>query len=249
MPQEFTALKKLFHLPDKIVHRVRHHGLMNMLLWCVYQVSWRLRERRLGIVTGEFSHKFRQRDEGECVAYEPIGYKCFDLIMEQLPIDPGVDGFVDYGCGKGRAVVLAATYPFAKVIGVERRKELTEIARDNVERARRHITCPDVQIANVDARAWAVPHDITIAFLFNPFGGDILDNVIARIHESLTEYPRPFRLVYVLPKGQHDPFAELAWLKRDREISTGFWDHVTCALYEFQPTHAALGRVAESELA
>ena len=85
MSQSFTALKKLFHLSGKIVHRVRHHGLMNILLWSVYQVSWRLRERRLGIVTGEFSHKFRQRDDGECVAYEPISYKCFDLIMEKLP--------------------------------------------------------------------------------------------------------------------------------------------------------------------
>ena len=106
--------------------------------------------------------------------------------MEQLPIDPGVDGFVDYGCGKGRAVVLAATNPFTKVIGVERTKKLADIARDNVERARRHITCPDVQITNVDAREWSVPHDITIAFLCNPFGGDILDNVMERIYKSLT---------------------------------------------------------------
>ncbi len=142
MSQEFTALKKMFHLSGKIIHRVRHRGLMNMLRWSVYQVSWRLRERRLGIVTGEFSHEFQQGDEGECRGYEPIDYKCFDLIMEQLPIDPGVDGFVDYGCGKGRAVVLAATYPFTKVIGVERTKKLAEIARDNVEKARRHTLVP-----------------------------------------------------------------------------------------------------------
>ena len=59
MSQEFTALQKLFQLSGKIVHRVRHLGLMNMLRWCVYLVGWRLRERRLGIVTGEFSHEFQ----------------------------------------------------------------------------------------------------------------------------------------------------------------------------------------------
>jgi SAM-dependent methyltransferase len=42
--------------------------------------------------------------------------------------------FVDFGCGKGRVLLVAATYPFRRVIGVEFSNDLCETAGENVER-------------------------------------------------------------------------------------------------------------------
>ena len=47
--------------------------------------------------------------------------------MNYLKLDAN-DVFVDLGCGKGRAVFLAAAQKLKKVIGVELRKELADIA-------------------------------------------------------------------------------------------------------------------------
>ena len=49
--------------------------------------------------------------------------------------NPGQDVFVDYGAGKGRTVVLASTYQFKRVIGVELAPELAAIAEENLFRA------------------------------------------------------------------------------------------------------------------
>lgn len=235
MSQAYTIPQKLLQLPGKLFRRLRQHGPLNLVQWYFYQFSWRFRERRLGIDTGEFSHGFQLGDEGQCRGYEPIDHKCFDIIMDHLAIRAGVDGFIDYGCGKGRAVVLAATHPFVQAIGVERSSRLAEIARDNVASAQRHLACADVRIVESDARTWPVPRDITIAFLFNSFGGEILDDVMERIHESLVEHPRRFRLVYAIPKGQHDPIADVTWLRKECDLPTGFWDHITCTVYEYLP--------------
>src|SRR5215211_9528844 len=43
------------------------------------------------------------------------------------------DVFVDYGSGLGRAVLVAAGFPFRRVMGVELSTEMTDRARANVE--------------------------------------------------------------------------------------------------------------------
>jgi len=235
MSERSTALQKLVRLPGMLVVRLRRQGPINAVRWSFYQLSWRLRERRLGIDTGEVSRGLEIGDQGEHHGYEPIDYRCFDIVMAHLAVGPGTEGFVDYGCGKGRAVVLAATHPFVKVMGVERSPGLATVARDNVTRARQHLRCDEVRIIEVDARAWPLPPEITVAFLFNSFRGEVLDAVMERIRMSLEEHPRRFRLVYAIPKGQINPLAGLAWLYKVTDLPTGFWDHITCTVYQCVP--------------
>ena len=146
--------------------------------------------------------------------------------------ETGEDVFIDYGCGMGRAVVLAATYPFRRVIGVERSIALSKIARDNIHRASHKLRCADVTIATTDARDYEVPHDATHIFLFNPFDEPIVMTVLTRIRDSIAAHPRRLSIIYALPACRRDPLVDVSWLTLKHELETidAAWQRL--AIYE-----------------
>ena len=46
-----------------------------------------------------------------------LGYGALFSVIRSLPIDYPSSVFLDYGAGKGRAVCVAATQPFRRVVG------------------------------------------------------------------------------------------------------------------------------------
>ncbi len=56
--------------------------------------------------------------------------------MRSLPVQYERRSFLDFGSGKGRMVIAAATLPFRRVLGVEISDRLLQEARRNVEAMR-----------------------------------------------------------------------------------------------------------------
>jgi hypothetical protein len=110
------------------------------------------------------------------------------------------DVLVDFGSGMGRIVYVAARhYPFARVVGVEISQRFNDVALANLEHARPRLRCQDVQIVTVDATEFVVPDDMTYAYMFNPFGGEIFEAVLGNIVASLDRRPRRLTLCYAHP--------------------------------------------------
>jgi len=109
------------------------------------------------------------------------------------------DVFVDYGSGLGRAVLVAAMFPFRRVIGVELSEEMTQRARVNIERNRHRLRAAEIELVTADALDWHVPPDLTIAYFYSPFLGEVFDGVVQKLFESVDENPRPLRIVYNYP--------------------------------------------------
>ena len=110
------------------------------------------------------------------------------------------DVFIDFGCGKGRVVHQAARWPLRRVIGVEVSAALAEFARALVASHQGEHRCRDIEIVVCDAKQFSVPDDLTIAYLYDPFRGDILDAVLHAIIASIDRNPRRVRLIYVHPR-------------------------------------------------
>jgi hypothetical protein len=111
------------------------------------------------------------------------------------------DVLVDFGSGMGRMVYVAARhYPFGRVVGVEISQRFNDVALANLEHARPRLRCQDVQIVTADATEFAVPDDMTYAYMFNPFGGEIFEAVLANIVASLDRRPRRVTLCYLHPQ-------------------------------------------------
>ncbi|MBI2480776.1 MAG: class I SAM-dependent methyltransferase [Planctomycetia bacterium] len=181
--------------------------------------------------TGSITGSELEFDEAS-FGYQPVPYASFDAAMRHVSVRPGEDVFIDYGCGMGRAVVLAATYPFRRVIGVERSSSLSAIARDNIDRASPNLRCADVSITTADAREYKLPHDATHIFLFNPFDEPIVMAVLAEIHDSVEARPRTVSIIYALPKCRRDPLVDVPWLDLKHELNTIDSDWQRLAIYQ-----------------
>jgi hypothetical protein len=109
------------------------------------------------------------------------------------------DVFVDFGSGRGRAVLLAAGFPFRRVVGVELSDRLTAVARENLRRYRGRIRCAEVEFVTADATEYEIPDDLTVAYLYAPFGGDVFAAWLRNLLASLDRTPRVLRLVFNYP--------------------------------------------------
>src|ERR1700680_3118745 len=96
-----------------------------------YLVDW-LHDRRYGVQTrGLVAIETLSEEGADCHDYFPTSFVTFRRAMATVQIRTGQDVFVDYGSGMGRVLLMAARYPFRRVIGVEISAVLNEIARKN----------------------------------------------------------------------------------------------------------------------
>jgi predicted RNA methylase len=119
--------------------------------------------------------------------------------LRELPDLTGFT-FVDLGAGKGRPALVAAGFPFQQVVGVELASSLVEIALRNVAIFQaQHPGFAPVRIVNGDAAAHPLPAGDLVVFLYNPFGREIVERVVANIEAALTSAPRRVFVIYYNP--------------------------------------------------
>ena len=133
--------------------------------------------------------------------YMPVSYELLEEIFTQLnpsTIKP-LNHFLDIGCGKGRAMCVAAHKGFTKITGIDFSKKLCEAAKQNCSVTQQKIPGVEFDIINNDAFYYDIPADVDCIFMFNPFDEIIMSGVANNIHESLRLYPRKMKIIYVNP--------------------------------------------------
>ncbi len=132
------------------------------------------------------------------VDYEPSPWLVLRRVLS--PREVGSDDvFLDFGSGKGPAVLQAARYPFRRVIGVEISPELHAIAQRNIERALPTLPCQNIELVCVAAQEYEVPDDVTVVYFYNPFRGPVFADVVKNLVASLARRPRTARIIYLNP--------------------------------------------------
>jgi precorrin-6B methylase 2 len=213
----------LIALSKKVLAFQREFGLQRTVKHAVHRLAESWYERQLGIRSAEY---IQLPDLGihnsQCKPYAPAEHRTLRRVMGSLDIRPGKDVFIDFGSGMGRVVVVAATYPFKKVIGVEIAPQLDVVARENVRRSWGKLKCKDIELLAADANTYALPHDVTVIFIYNSFIGEILSNVLDNIRQSLDESPRQITLVYANPRHFETELRARDWLQKERELSAPY---------------------------
>jgi SAM-dependent methyltransferase len=157
---------------------------------------------RHGVATrGVVKHQSRAGSYAHAEVYQGVSTPTFHRAMldPRVPRGPGFV-FLDLGCGKGKALLLASSYGFKRVIGLELSGELAAAARLNVERfSRTRPTLPSIEIVCGDAMAYDPPNEPLLIYLHNPFDAVALERVAYRLHRSVTSNPRPAFILYHTP--------------------------------------------------
>ena len=219
------------HLAGKFLRRLTREGPASVCGRVFRRCRDAAREWRLGVDTGGSIHRSLFTDNAEHFGYQPIAYDCCNAALDRVAIEPDRDVFADFGCGKGRAVLLAAQRAFQSVWGVELSGQLAQTARDNVRRASRHLRCNAVRIVEQDATRFEIPDTLTVAFFYNPFAGDVLRRVLDRLHASVQRRPRNLRIIYAIPRMDRDLMAETPWLEPADELHTANSDWQRLTIY------------------
>ena len=148
--------------------------------------------------------------------YFAVAPSLFRGIFDRLDLDYRRFTFVDVGSGKGRALLLASSYPFAEVIGVELSPRLDRIARTNIARyAGRYSpdSIPRVHSLRADAAEFCWPPAPLVVYMWNAFTEPVMVQVLENLRAALAEQPREMYLVYVHPELEA-MLDGLAWLER-----------------------------------
>jgi SAM-dependent methyltransferase len=133
--------------------------------------------------------------------YAPIQLAVFERIMKALPAAPSALTFIDFGSGKGRALVLAALRGFRRVIGVEYDADLHAAAQRNLERFRsRAGHASPIELHCADALHHELPGEDCLCFFYNPFDDFAMARMLARIGDSLRAQPRRLFAAYRNPR-------------------------------------------------
>ncbi len=152
--------------------------------------------------------------------YQPTVEEEFSEIMEHLAsTDLTTFTFIDLGSGKGRALLLAAMYRFAHIVGVEVQPELDAIARQNIERfSEPGQKCYNIESICGDAREFEFPLTDIVLYLFNPFPDYVLREVLANLIASAGRVRRTIYVVYNAPFEKQE-FERIPELQRYLETS------------------------------
>jgi SAM-dependent methyltransferase len=132
--------------------------------------------------------------------YQGVRAGVFLSALGTVPVDRAKFTFVDFGCGKGAALVLAAQQGFAQVIGVEFDPAIAAVGARNLResptvlrsRSRAEVIC-------ADATDFVLPDEPLVVLFYNPFSGAVLQGVVDKLDLSLKATPRDMWVVYINP--------------------------------------------------
>ena len=116
---------------------------------------------------------------------------------------PALDSytFLDLGCGKGRALLVATEFPFQKLYGVELSADTARTARRNLARLRaRYPTRKQPEVVVGDASAYPLPAGNLVIYLYHPFSTELMAKVVRAVELALTaDAARSIYVVYCNP--------------------------------------------------
>jgi len=148
--------------------------------------------------------KINSPNQLHAVAYGGSDPKFFRDAISSLPIGNKHFVFIDFGSGKGRAVLMAMEFPFKKIVGVEFSEELHKIAQNNIRRFHMNtLKCTDAEPLCMDVVDYILPDDCLVCYFCNPFDETLMAQMMERIQESFLRNQREIFIVYYNPKEAH----------------------------------------------
>lgn len=131
------------------------------------------------------------------LGFRPVSEDLFQEAISLLRIDPSNFTFIDYGSGKGKALIMASRLPFRKIIGIEFSPVLHEAAVANLHTFQSHDRhCGEIRTVCGDAMEYCPPAGPLVCFFFNPFSPEVWVKVLEKLQSLWEAEPHPLYIVY-----------------------------------------------------
>jgi SAM-dependent methyltransferase len=135
--------------------------------------------------------------------YAAIEPERFRRVLANIEVPWEEFTFLDFGSGKGRALLLASEYPFKRIAGLEFSPELHRIAEANIAAYRSDSQkCRAILSLNVDFVDFVLPDEPLVLFFFDPCRGTALKKTMEQIGGCLRANSHPVLAAYVAPSEE-----------------------------------------------
>lgn len=134
--------------------------------------------------------------------YYGVAPSSFQDALKRLALDWSQYTFIDIGCGKGRALLLALRHPFRAAIGVELSPELAAVAEENLRSftAPWRISSVATRVLTGDAANFDFPHGPLVLYLYHPFAAPVMRRFLDHLGRNLRVDPRTVYVLYTNPE-------------------------------------------------
>ncbi len=122
-------------------------------------------------------------------------YKYFRI----LKIDYKSVNLLDIGCGSGKVLCIGILLGFKKVVGIELNSTSLGLTEENCKKAKKTNPNAVYEVTDCDAATYAIPLDINVVFLANPFREKTMKSVVNNIADSYTRKKREIYVIYHCP--------------------------------------------------
>ena len=181
---------------------VKNRGLIFTLKLMYNEWKW---ERKLGISTLGIealpdevsSDQFKQQQFHH---YQGASFYILFETFKNIPEQFKQGSFIDFGCGKGRVMIVAALSGFNKIIGLDIDEKLISQVNKNLSISKTKYHGKNFNVLCADVTKYEIPDEATVMFFFNPFGEEIMKRVCESVLKSLERNRREILIVYVNPK-------------------------------------------------
>ena len=179
---------------------IRQRGIFSSLLLlfnaCIEYI-WFISHRKSSFSLMDFTLKEETLSNQEhSTFYVPTPIFPFFKLIKKLSL-PDNSVFVDYGAGKGRAMILAAeSHNFKKIKGLEFSASLYKSAKKNIQTYIKKTGSDIFDLHHIDVISYQVHSEDNVFYFFNPFNEHILKKCLENIQRSLDESPRQVFLIY-----------------------------------------------------
>jgi 16S rRNA G966 N2-methylase RsmD len=194
--QSLKYLKYFFYLAYNWNIRIAWHIIQQEIIG----------EKTYGInTTGADNLKSLEKkgiDISSATIYMPVSYDVLKQFFDEVKLEK-FNHLLDIGCGKGRAMCVAASNGIKKISGVELSKDLFIAAKENIAITKQNHTSTTFEIYNNDAFYFEIEDDVDCIFMFNPFDETIMSAVMENIETSLENNPRKMTIIYINPMEKH----------------------------------------------
>ena len=150
----------------------------------------------------------------------PSWNKYLVRVLKDLHIN-NQDTILDIGCGKGSAMLGMLKFPFARVDGIELSQAISETAIRNLTKLKKQRW----QIFNGDAITYKDYNAYSMLYLYHPFPKEIMRQVVANIHSSISGREQEMLVIYNNPVC-HEDIVENGVFCKQREYPNGYGDRI-----------------------
>lgn len=153
--------------------------------------SFPLELARLSIRNGNISRSSR---------YEAVNFYILESLLQRITEIGENRSFTDLGCGKGRAMAVAAYYGFTTIRGVDFAVELCKTAEENMRNITRLFPSVQYKVICENVLNYRIETNESVFFMFNPFDDTTIRNFLKKVEDSVEHHPRTVYFLYASPK-------------------------------------------------